>query len=102
MSRFLTLNRSHDGLLAKLGYKPSGVASGQLRRNSDSHPRATLFIPGNTLAALVISITTSRYQSKRPRIDQMPHRSSRSSASSNRHDRQVKSQTADIYASSMR
>src|SRR5262245_5360594 len=92
----LTPNRRHDGLLVKLGYSPSGLASGQRRRSSNSHPWATLFMPGNRLAASVISITASRYQSNRPRIDQMPHLSSCSSASSNRQDRQVKSQTADI------
>jgi hypothetical protein len=43
-----------------------------------------------------LKMTASRYQSNRPRIDQTPHLVTFFSASSNRHDRQVKSLTTDI------
>jgi hypothetical protein len=69
----MTFNRSHCGLVVKQGYKPSGLTSGQRRRSSKSQPSVAVFVPGRTLAASVISMTASRYQSKRPRIDEVPN-----------------------------
>jgi hypothetical protein len=44
----LTHSRSHRGLLAKPGYKRSGLASGQRRRSTDSQAWAALLMPGKT------------------------------------------------------
>ena len=75
---------------------PRGVFSGQRLRSSDKQPCVVLLMPGSTLAASVISPTALRYQSKRPRIDQMPQIWSRLRATLNRRAREGNSQTADI------